>query len=61
MCFTFTKSEKSEIETLCDSNYASDLDRRRSIFAYVFKVGSKIVSWRSILQNVAALLTTEAE
>jgi hypothetical protein len=44
-----------------DSDYAADLDRRRSITGYVFTVGSCAVSWRATLQSVVALSTTEAE
>jgi hypothetical protein len=44
-----------------DSDYAADLDRRRSIIGYVFTVGSCAVSWRATLQSVVALSTTEAE
>ncbi|XP_073119638.1 secreted RxLR effector protein 161-like [Henckelia pumila] len=38
-----------------------DLDKRRSISGYVFTVGGNVVSWKSNLQNVVALYTTEAE
>jgi hypothetical protein len=44
-----------------DSDYAVDLDRRRSLTGYVFTVGSCAVDWRAILQSVVALSTTEAE
>jgi hypothetical protein len=44
-----------------DSDYAADLDRRRSLTGYVFTVGSCAVSWRATLQSVVALSTTEAE
>ena len=61
VCLNFKKSDKFEIEGFCDSDYSADLDRRRSIFGYVFKVGGNTVSWRSTLQHVVALSTTEAE
>ena len=35
--------------------------RRRSVTGYVFKVWGNTVSWRSNLQSVIALSTTEAE
>jgi hypothetical protein len=44
-----------------DSDYADDLDRRRSLTGYVFTVGSCDVSWKVVLQPVVALSTTEAE
>ena len=55
---TFTKSDHLDIEGFCDSDYATDLDRRRSVPGYVFKVGGNTVSWRASLQHVVALSTT---
>ncbi|KAH9794569.1 Integrase catalytic domain-containing protein [Citrus sinensis] len=45
----------------CDSNFAGDLDKRRSTTGYVFTLGGGPVSWRSILQSTIALSTMEAE
>ncbi|MBW1279388.1 Ty1/Copia family ribonuclease HI, partial [Escherichia coli] len=61
LCLTFTKPDNFEVEGYSDSDYATDLDKRRSISGYVYKVGGNTVSWRSTLQHVAALSTTEAE
>jgi len=44
-----------------DSDLAGDLDRSRSTTGYVFTLGSAAVSWKSQLQDVVALSTTEAE
>jgi hypothetical protein len=44
-----------------DSDYAGDLDKRRSTTGYVFTLAGGPVSWRSTLQNTVALSTTEAE
>jgi hypothetical protein len=44
-----------------DSDYADDLDKRRSLAGYVFTVGSCAMSWKAVLQPVVALSTTEAE
>ena len=45
-----------------DSDFASgDLDRRRSVTGYVFTAGGCAISWRSTLQSVVALSSTEAE
>ncbi|CAL8992131.1 unnamed protein product, partial [Prunus brigantina] len=44
-----------------DSNYAGDLDKRRSTTGFVFTIAGGPVSWRSILQSTVALSTTEAE
>lgn len=61
MCLTFTKQEMFDIVGYSDSDYNSDLDRRRSVSAYIFQVGGNTVSWRATLQSVVALSTTEAE
>jgi hypothetical protein len=37
-----------------DSNYAADLDKRRSLTGYVFTVGGCAVSWKATLQHVPA-------
>ena len=44
-----------------DSDYAGDLDKRRSTTEYVFTMAGGPVSWRSTLQSTVALSTTEAE
>ena len=44
-----------------DSNYASDLDKRRFISSYVFTLASRPISWRFMLQAMSALSTTEAK
>ena len=45
----------------CDSDYAGDLDKRRSTTGYVFTLARAPVSWKSTLQSTVALSTTEAE
>ncbi|KAH9779099.1 Integrase catalytic domain-containing protein [Citrus sinensis] len=45
----------------CDSDFARDIDKRRSTTSYVFTLGGGPVSWRLILQLTIALSTTEAE
>ena len=45
----------------CDSDYAGDLDKRRSTTGYVFTLAKAPVSWKSTLQSTVALSTTEAE
>ena len=44
-----------------DSDYADDLDDRRSTSGFVFMLGSGVVSWSSKNQSVDALSTIEAE
>ncbi|KAE8669591.1 hypothetical protein F3Y22_tig00112230pilonHSYRG00138 [Hibiscus syriacus] len=44
-----------------DSDYAGDLDNRRSTTGYVFTLGGGPICWKSTVQSVVALSTTEAE
>ena len=45
----------------CDLDYAGDRDGRKSVSGYVFTLGIGPISWRSKLQSIVALSTTEAE
>ncbi|GJS48325.1 retrovirus-related pol polyprotein from transposon TNT 1-94 [Tanacetum coccineum] len=45
----------------CDSDYAGDLDKRRSTTGYVFTLAKAPISWKSTLQSTTALSTTKAE
>lgn len=49
------------IKGYCDSDYGGDLDQRRSSNGIVFTAGGNTISWRSQLQKVVALSSTEAE
>ena len=44
-----------------DSDYASDVIRRRSITGFLFKLASGIICWQSRAQSTIALSSTEAE
>ena len=44
-----------------DSNYAGNIDDRRSATGYVFTLSEGPVCWRSTLQSLVAMSTTEAE
>lgn len=44
-----------------DSDYAGDIDSRRSMTGYVFTLGCSVVSWKATLQATVTLSTTEAE
>jgi len=44
-----------------DSDYAGDLDNRRSTTGYVFIINGGPVCWKSTIQSIVALSTTEAE
>ena len=44
-----------------DSDFAGDVDKRKSTTGYVFALAGAAVSWVSKLQTIVALSTTEAE
>ena len=45
----------------CDSDYAGDLDDRKSTSGYIFLYGSKPIAWNCRKQKVIALSSCEAE
>jgi len=51
----------SNIVGYVNSNYAGDLDKRRSQIRYVFMLFGSAISWKTTLQSTIALSTTEAE
>jgi hypothetical protein len=59
-CLKFGRAENGLIGYV-DSDFAADLDKRRSFTGYVFTVGDCAVSWRATLQPVVTQSTTEAE
>ncbi|KAG8488507.1 hypothetical protein CXB51_016436 [Gossypium anomalum] len=44
-----------------DTDFAGDLDRRRSLTGYVFTIRGCVISWKATLQTTVALSTTEVE
>jgi len=44
-----------------DSDYVGDLDNRRSTTGYVFTISGGPVCWKSTIQSIVALSTTEVE
>lgn len=61
LSLVYTKGKDLSVVGYCDSDHGGDLDRNRSISGYVFTVGGNTISWKSCLQNVVALSSTEAE
>ena len=54
-------SNSVQVQGYVDSDYAGSIDTRKSITGYIFTVCGGVVSWKSTLQSVVALSTTEAE
>ena len=54
-------SEGEGIQGFCDADYAANLDNRKSQTGYVFTMFGSAISWKSTLQCVVALSTTESE
>lgn len=57
----YKKSEGKELVSFSDSDYAGDLDDRKSTSGYFFLLSGAAVSWSSRKQPVVTLSTTEAE
>ncbi|GKC18269.1 retrovirus-related pol polyprotein from transposon TNT 1-94 [Tanacetum coccineum] len=57
----FENGSSQWVEGYCDSDYAGDLDKRRSTTGYVFTLAKAPVSWKFTLQSTTALSTTEAK
>ena len=53
--------EQASILDFSNADYAADIDKRRFTAGYVFKLWNSTISWKSSLQHVVALLTTDAE
>ena len=53
---------KSEgINGFVDSDFAGDLDRRRSLIGYLYMLDGCLINWKASLQHVVALSITEAK
>ena len=50
-----------KLEGYVDFNYANDRDSRKSTTSYVFTLCGACISWKSQLQPIVALSTTESE
>ena len=59
-CISYNKSSEYVCEYV-NSDFAGDLDKRRSTSGYVFTLAGGAISWMSKLQEIVALSTTEAE
>ena len=57
----YESNEESKLIGFCDSDYARDLDDRKSTLGYIFLLGSKPIIWNCCKQKVVALSSCEAE
>ncbi|KAL0420696.1 UNVERIFIED_CONTAM: Retrovirus-related Pol polyprotein from transposon TNT 1-94 [Sesamum latifolium] len=57
----YKKEGNDELRVYSDSDYAGDLEDRKSTSGYVFLLSSGAISWSSKKQPVVSLSTTEAE
>ena len=60
ICLQFGKAIDSLI-SFVDSDFAGDLDKRRSLIKYIFTLGGCAISWKATLQATIALSTTKVE
>ncbi|KAH9779242.1 hypothetical protein KPL71_007654 [Citrus sinensis] len=56
-----SKHEVCEVREYVDSDFARDLDRRKSIYGYLCMLDNYLISWKATLQHIVALSSTEAE
>ena len=56
-----TKSDISEVMGFVDSDFAGDLNKKKSTLGYMFVLNSCLISWKSSLQSVVALSSIEGE
>lgn len=57
----YNKGGKGEILVYTDSDFAGDVDSRKSTSGYVFLIDNAAVAWSSKKQPIVTLSTTEAE
>ncbi|GKV33525.1 hypothetical protein SLEP1_g42028 [Rubroshorea leprosula] len=57
----YKKADQTDLAGFTDSDYAGDLDDRKSTSGFVFMLGSGAISWSSKKQPIVTLSTTEAE
>jgi hypothetical protein len=57
----YKRGQAEELLAFTDSDYAGDVEDRKSTSKYVFLMNSGVVSWSSRKQPLVTLSTTEAE
>lgn len=57
----YTKEKEARLIAYTDSDWASDVDKRRSCTGFVTSISNAAISWNSKRQSTVALSSTEAE
>jgi hypothetical protein len=57
----YKKNGNKQLVAFTDSDYARDIEDRKSISGYIFMLGGGAVSWSSKKQHIISLSTIEAE
>ena len=57
----FDQRANTEVVVYVDSDYAGDLDSRKSMTGYVFRFVGGPICWKSTLQDVVSLSITKAD
>lgn len=57
----FRRGNLAELTCFVDSDWGGDLNDRKSVSGFLFKIFGNVVSWVTRKQNCVALSTTEAE
>jgi hypothetical protein len=57
----YKRSDSLEIEGYSDSDFAGDVDDRKSASSYVFTLAKGAISWKNSKQTITASLTMYAE
>ena len=60
VCLQFDRNRYG-VAGYVDSDYARDINKRRSLTGYVFTIRGCAISWKVTLKSTIALSTTEAE
>ncbi|XP_070002819.1 secreted RxLR effector protein 161-like [Nicotiana sylvestris] len=57
----YSSSNDFNLMGFCDSDYAGDIDDRKSTTGFVFFLGDSVISWSSKKQSIVTLSTCEVE
>ena len=60
-CLIYRKTNNFNLTGYTDSDYAGDIEERKSTSGHVYKVGECLISWNSNRQQIVSLSSTEAE